>query len=120
MLDRHFLSAPRRAPLAATLLVLLATGCSTVPPSRAYQRPALEVPVQAPVANPSALQSWWTLFKDPVLDGLMVEATAHSQDLKLAAARVAEAQALLDQNQVNFLPTVDLNGSASRRRTSES
>lgn len=119
MLERRYLPRPRRTPLALALLMLLATGCSTVPPSRAYQRPALEVPAQTSAAQTQALQSWWTLFKDPVLDALVTEATAHSQDLKLAAARVAEAQAVLDQNQVNFLPTVDLNASASRRRTSE-
>jgi multidrug efflux system outer membrane protein len=113
MLDR----LPLRASLA--LVATLVAGCSSIPAPRPYERPTLNMPAQGPAVNPQALQSWWTLFKDPVLDGLMAEATAHSQDLKLAAARVAEAQALLDQNQVNFLPTVDLNASASRRRTSE-
>lgn len=109
-----------RTPWALTLVAALAAGCSSVPPASPYQRPALALPAQSqPPANPQALQSWWTLFKDPVLDALMAEATAHSQDLKLAAARVAEAQATLDQNQGNFLPTVDLNASASRRRASE-
>lgn len=110
---------PLRAPLALALVATLSAGCSSIPAAHPYERPTLTLPAQGPVVIPQALQAWWTLFKDPVLDGLMAEATAQSQDLKLAAARVAEAQALLDQNQVNFLPSVDLSASASRRRTSE-
>ena len=37
----------------------------------------------------------------------------------MATARVDEARATLDQNKANFYPTVDLNGSATRKRISE-
>jgi multidrug efflux system outer membrane protein len=63
--------------------------------------------------------TWWKAFQDPALDTLLVEAASNSQDLALAAGRIAEARAVLAQNQSNFLPTVDLNASASRRGASE-
>lgn len=63
--------------------------------------------------------AWWKGFKDPVLDALMQEAASNSQDLALATARIAEARAVLDQNQSNFFPSVDANASSTRRRSSQ-
>ena len=54
-----------------------------------------------------------------MLDALLAEAASNSQDVALATARMAEARATLDQNQSNFYPSVDLNASANRRRSSE-
>ena len=39
--------------------------------------------------------AWWEQFGDPVLDGLVERALASDLDLKIAAARVSEARALL-------------------------
>ena len=87
-----------------------------------YQRPAIEVPSSLPstgTASDVNWLAWWKSFKDPVLDALLQEAATHSQDLALASARMAEARAVLDQNQSNFFPSVDLNASSTRRRTSQ-
>jgi multidrug efflux system outer membrane protein len=56
--------------------------------SRARDRPAgvAEQPFEA---------RWWGQFGDPVLDGLVARALTGDFDLKIAAARVAEARALL-------------------------
>ena len=109
------------------LLGLIATvalgGCSNLPKSTPYQRPDLALPeASTPASTPAATTSsanllrWWNSFQDPVLDALLAEAAGHNQDLALASARILEARATLDQNRVNFFPTVDLNGSAVRRR----
>ena len=98
------------------------SACGIAPIGPNYARPALDLPT-ALASTGTAAQvdwlAWWKGFNDPVLDGLLNEAAAHSQDLALATARIAEARATLDQNASNFYPTVDLNASATRRRSSE-
>ncbi|MBU0588439.1 MAG: efflux transporter outer membrane subunit [Gammaproteobacteria bacterium] len=110
----------------ATALALLAasllSACASVTSGPDYQRPPLEVPATLAVSG-TAQQldwlTWWKGFQDPVLDALLQEAASNSQDLALATARMAEARATLNQNQANFYPTVDLNASTTRRRSSE-
>jgi NodT family efflux transporter outer membrane factor (OMF) lipoprotein len=41
-----------------------------------------------------ALQAWWRLFRDPVLDRLVQEAASGNRDLRLAALRIFESRAL--------------------------
>lgn len=98
------------------------SACGIAPVGPNYQRPALDLPSALPSSGTATSVdwlAWWKGFNDPVLDSLLAEAAAHSQDLALASARIAEARATLDQNQSNFYPTVDLTASASRKRASE-
>jgi len=48
--------------------------------------------------------TWWELFHDPVLQELIREALAANYDLRLAAARVAEARALVGVSRAAWLP----------------
>jgi multidrug efflux system outer membrane protein len=88
-----------------------------------YQRPELTLPAPFISENPTpttrATGNWWEGFGDPVLNSLMTEAMRQSQDLALARARMAEAQATLNQNESNRYPAVDLTAGASRKRSSE-
>lgn len=116
-------------PLAmstALVLALALAGCVTVGPD--YQRPALDTPaspVQAPgsstsrAVSPADLLVWWKSFQDPVLDSLLAEAAANSQDLVLAAGRIEEARAGVAIANANRYPAVDAYGSATRNRASE-
>ncbi|MDO8776754.1 MAG: efflux transporter outer membrane subunit [Burkholderiaceae bacterium] len=98
------------------------SACAIAPLDKNYQRPALDVPATL-VSSGTAINVdwlvWWKGFNAPVLNDLLNEAAVNSQDLALATARIAEVRAMLDQNASNFYPTVDLNASASRKRTSE-
>jgi NodT family efflux transporter outer membrane factor (OMF) lipoprotein len=102
---------------AASSLALAA--CTTVGPD--YETPAPGAPAQAPfvgAASPAFTGNeppgrWWSLFRDPVLDGLIEQALAANTDLRVAAANIAEARALLRETRAGRLPTTDLSASAT-------
>ncbi|HET7198208.1 MAG TPA: hypothetical protein VFI86_06040, partial [Burkholderiales bacterium] len=79
------------------LLASLALAACTVGPD--YRRPALEVPAQYPAAlAPQAgglPADWWKLYGDAALDELVETARRNNSDLRLAAARVQEAEGAL-------------------------
>jgi multidrug efflux system outer membrane protein len=60
--------------------------------------------------------AWWALVKDPVLDSLIADAQRANYDLRIAAANVAAARALLDQTLTRRLPNLDANGAVVERR----
>lgn len=112
---------PINALVACSLLL---TGCVTVGPD--YQRPALELPtaLTPPVAMSARVdqtdwRDWWKSFNDPVLDQLLDEAAAHSQDLQLAAGRIEEARSAVSITDSESYPTVDAALSETRSRRSQ-
>ena len=98
---------PRRA--VAALLCLSFSACAVGPN---YQRPAVPAPPQFYGALPPqdarslADLPWWSLFDDPVLNGLVDEALRHGFDARLAAARVEEARALYGVARGAYYPQV--------------
>ena len=104
------------------LLALLA-GCTTVGPD--YERPAIDLPPQYPsgAATEKALEQplaadWWTLYRDPLLEELIASARSRNADVKLAAARVQEAEALAREVGAARYPEVLAGASATRTRFS--
>ncbi|HEY1603898.1 MAG TPA: TolC family protein [Pirellulales bacterium] len=102
--------ARRRAPGLSLLLLCLcvACGCTSlrqwcrngwkVGPN--YVRPAAPVaPTWVDSANPRVISepaadcAWWTVFNDPVLNGLVDAARAQNLDLRAAGTRILEARA---------------------------
>jgi multidrug efflux system outer membrane protein len=87
-----------------------------------YQRPAVATPVawkQAAAAESLPRGDWWRVFHDPALDQLETRALTANQSLAAAAARVEEARAAAGIARSNYLPSVGLNPSVNRSRTSE-
>lgn len=86
-----------RVPAAVVALGLTASGC-TVGPN--YERPKLDPPVQyRGQAGQAAAESlvdatWWQVYQDEVLAGLIREGIASNLDLRAASARVVESRAL--------------------------
>jgi outer membrane protein, multidrug efflux system len=110
--------------LAAALALSGCTGLSKsvrVRPDPAVTAlPAMEPGIaSAKLATDVAIDRWWTLFADPLLDRLMDEALAHNEDLEAAFARVREAQANLDIAAAAQSPTLELQTQASRAQQSE-
>ncbi|MDQ6624125.1 MAG: TolC family protein, partial [Verrucomicrobiota bacterium] len=63
-------------------------------------------------------EDWWRIFGDTTLDRLEERALAANQDLRVAAARIAESRAQTRVAAADFFPSLDLNARGERRRTS--
>jgi len=62
--------------------------------------------------------AWWQVFQDPMLDSLEEHVTRANQDLKAAFARLQEARAQTRIARSAYFPTLTLDPSATRSRTS--
>jgi multidrug efflux system outer membrane protein len=112
------------APLGAGLVLL--AGCAAGPD---YQRPAVDSPgafrraasdTNAPAGtNSFADLGWWETFQDPQLTAYIAEALTNSWDVKIAAARVLQAEAAAGITRSQFFPTVNAGGDLVTTRASE-
>ncbi len=111
---------PRRARILCAALLL--GGCAAVGPD--YQRPALSLPGAYPDAPagaeaPAAVRSeWWKLYGDARLDALVAAALERNADLRIAVARIEEADANLREAGAAFLPEIDAGAQPNRSRIS--
>jgi NodT family efflux transporter outer membrane factor (OMF) lipoprotein len=116
----------RLLPLAAGALALSA--CTTVGPNyKVPQAAAVKAPAAQGAflgaASPAVSQAppppgWWRLYRDPTLDALEEQALAANTDLRVAAANLARAQAVVSEARAANEPTLKINGSAERARES--
>ncbi|OZI77991.1 efflux transporter outer membrane subunit [Bordetella genomosp. 12] len=103
----------RVLPLA---LAALLAGCAVGPD---YQRPDIDVGTafkdapqtvpgwqQAQPADSAVRGQWWSIYGDPVLDGLMQQLNAANQTIAQAEANYRQAQALVGTARAGFFPTV--------------
>jgi multidrug efflux system outer membrane protein len=99
---------------------LLLAGCAMVGPD--YKRPDTGLPASyaEPAPNTGALsvpERWWTLYNDPVLNDLVESGLRSNSDLRLAVARVEEAEGLLrEAHAVLFFPLIQGSAGATRGR----
>lgn len=112
----------RQAGLAAVTLALSTLlGCVTPPspPVRSFDLPAQwsggKFAVDAPTQRPDA---WWNDFGSAELDALVESALQANRDLRVAAARVAQARALVESSDADRLPQLGLVAGATRGRDS--
>lgn len=61
---------------------------------------------------------WWESFDDPVINDLVVKALRNNYDLKAAAARVLESEALLAESHGRRLPDIQYSANRSRSKIS--
>ncbi|MBF24316.1 MAG: RND transporter [Pusillimonas sp.] len=104
----------------ATLLSLTMAGCTVGPD---YTEPGIELGQQyenqqgwvRAQPNAAALRAdWWTLFDDPVLNGLMDEVLVNNQTIAQFEAQYQQAQALLRESEAQFFPSVNANAGFTR------
>ena len=102
-----------RALLGAAAFV---AGCAAVGPD--YQRPAVDLPKTYSAGTEAGIAAaveaaWWKLYGDPALDGLVASTLERNADVRLAVARIEEADALLREAGAAFLPEIDLGTTGS-------
>ncbi|HMH19751.1 MAG TPA: efflux transporter outer membrane subunit [Burkholderiales bacterium] len=99
--------------------VCLLGGCTLGPD---YERPAMDLPkayTEPDVGTTAPVPSeWWKLYGDTTLNELVAAALERNADIRLAVARIEEADANLRAANAAFLPEIDLGGNANRTRSS--
>jgi len=112
MLRRHWL-------ISVTLLIC--TGCAVGPK---YKRPTVTVPegyrglasdAGQQTSASLADEKWWTVFQDPQLQQLIRTALVQNYDVRIAATRILQAQAILGITRADQYPTIT--GGASTTNT---
>ena len=126
--------------LTVIVLAGLSTGCTVGPD---YEPPQTQPPdiflapssptsqvepptnVEQSAAVPTVFESgepeiaWWSLLGDPQLDDLVTRALEENHDLRIAAANVRQARALLGAVRLERLPIATSTAGAIRERQSE-
>jgi outer membrane protein, multidrug efflux system len=112
--------------LLALLLAALLAGCAVGPN---YQRPALDTPSTFRAAatgtndlsatNSLANLGWWRVMNDPQLQAYITEALTNSWDIRIAAARVLQAEASAQVTRSQFMPTVGAGAQWATTRASD-
>jgi multidrug efflux system outer membrane protein len=94
--------------------LLLFAGCAVGP---TYKRP----PVSAPqtfrgdttsLTNSLGDMPWWQLFRDDTLQSLIRTALTNNFDIRIAASRVEQARAVLEENRAGYFPQITYAGAA--------
>jgi NodT family efflux transporter outer membrane factor (OMF) lipoprotein len=104
--------------LALTVLAGALAACTTVgpdyhmPDKAVLKRDAANAPFvgaaeQAYKSEPLP-KDWWRLYQDPVLDGLIAKAFSANADLRVAAANLQRAHAVLEEVEEKKRPEVEM------------
>jgi len=132
----------RRLPFSPVLLLAVTglIGCAVGPN---YKRPTVDVPATyrgATAGSPPATdaqseptkpkppgivsekesfgdEKWWEVFEDPKLQGLIRTALRNNYDVRIAAARVVEAQAQLGITRADQFPSLSAGGNISSQQS---
>lgn len=104
---------------------ILLGGCAVGPD---YQRPAMALPAAykeippgwklAAPADHLPRGDWWLIYRDPYLNDLAAQVRVSNQNVQVAVARYRQARASAQEARAGFLPTLGLNVSGSRNRSS--
>jgi NodT family efflux transporter outer membrane factor (OMF) lipoprotein len=113
----------RRRRLLAVALILPLAGCLVGPD---YHRPQALVSASYKelagwkIGTPEDTidrGAWWSVYRDPTLDGLERQVAISNQTLKESEAAYRQARALTDAARANLLPTLGIDASATRARS---
>jgi outer membrane protein, multidrug efflux system len=108
--------------LSVALPALSLVACQMVGPD--YFRPKQAMPAsyqeaQATDAAATISNQWWTLYNDEVLNDLIAKASKNNADLKIAVARIEEADGFMREVGAALFPQVNLDSTGGRYRVTE-
>ena len=116
----------RRHLLNSVLGMGVFVGCTVGPD---YKRPVVDTPdahrqaasdkQQRAGTNSFADLAWWDVYNDPQLKAYIREALANSWDIKIATARVLQAEAAARITRSEFFPSIYAGGELLTTRASE-
>jgi len=105
------------------ILLAMVAGCTTVGPD--YKRPEIPLPAEYPEPAPAQTvpeakvpADWWRLYQDTTLDELVAAGRKGNTDVRLAIARVQEAEGALREVRAAMFPEVVGNASYVRQGVS--
>lgn len=108
-----------RRLLALGAAALALSACTTVGPN--FSSPTPNAPAQRDFTSARSPAftgdeppgRWWSLLGDPVLDGLVEDALRANTDLRVAAANLRQARAVLRETRAGRLPTTNISAGAT-------
>ena len=111
-----------RYALAPLLAALVLAGCASTPITAPTAVPAAPAAFKETDGRWAALKpaeaeprgEWWKAFADARLDDIVARADRNNTSIQLAAARLAEARALVRATDANRWPQVGIGASAER------
>ena len=114
-----------RHALSALALALVLAGCASVPaidPSTLPATPAAFKEADGRWTRTAAAEAqprgeWWKVFADPALDALVERAARDNTNIQVAAARLAQARALVRSADADRAPQVGVGAGATRQTT---
>ncbi len=111
----------KRFQFYIALFIVVVSSCTV---GKNYQRPELELPQQFGTTAPSdtnsiASMEWRQFFTDTTLQRLIDHALSGNFDLQIAMKRIDEAQAYVKQAKMNYVPTAQVQASASTSTPSD-
>ncbi len=98
------------------------SGCQSI--GMDYFRPKQTLPSQYQQSQEITKQEaipneWWKLYQDEVLDELIKKAIENNADIKIAVARIEEADGYLREVGAALFPQVNIDSSASRYKVTQ-
>lgn len=112
--------------VSSTLAIIVLTGCKVGPN---YKRPYINTPSayrraasdtsRSPSTNSFADVCWCDVYDDPQLRAYISEALTNNYDIKIAAARVLQAEASSRITRSQYFPEVDAGGDITSTRISQ-
>ena len=110
-------TAPRSTCAFAAIAMASIAGCTMGPD---YVRPKVDAPAafrfELKDTADTANLDWWKQFGDPVLDQLIDTALANNLNVKIAAANVEQALAVITQTRSSLFPQVGYSATGERER----
>ena len=125
---RHIPAMPNIQTLVAgtsIVLPLVLAACAPVGPD--HETPAMNLPAsfseggvswkrESPATQPKP-RSWWRLYSDSTLTGLVERALDHNQEITAAAARLDEARSLSQVARSRYFPGIDIGANTDRTKS---
>jgi multidrug efflux system outer membrane protein len=116
-MNKKPLSDMRKLLIYIPVLILAVNGCMVGPK---LEKPKVETPdnyrfAESPQDSLEYL-AWWEVFGDEYLERLIDSALENNRNLRIAASRILEAQAVVGYNRADIYPNFGYDGSASRQK----